>query len=264
MQNYGYFDDFRLLNVTHVRLENNIKPQKIITPHYYFGLMQGQVILQDKLIDHPFVYLTPKGVTVDNAWLSPEKSWRDNFYIECCGERISRLFASFGAQQFSRIYEVHNPDAFEAVLRELQKLFVSESPINHVRQVLCVEELAALLFEQLVPNFQKTDKHLDFEKLLLEISLNPGRKWDFSAEAERLNMTLRHWNRLFTTYAKQSPHRFVINCRLRQARKLLVSGMMPIKQIAFECGFDNASEFSRFFKKNTGMSPGACRKLRRL
>lgn len=55
----------------------------------------------------------------------------------------------------------------------------------------------------------------------------------------------------------------IIRQRVRHARQLLLDGDMLLKQIAKECGFQNARRFASEFLKREGMSPTAYRRLHR-
>ena len=102
----------------------------------------------------------------------------------------------------------------------------------------------------------------ELEKVMDEVRCDPGMDWDFHQEAEKCGITLRHWNRLFTAVAGMPPHQFVIACRLRRAKELLGTADLPIKQVGLLSGFEGVSEFTRFFRNGTGMTPGKFRKDR--
>ena len=53
---------------------------------------------------------------------------------------------------------------------------------------------------------------------------------------------------------------YIMNCRLSQSERLLLSSDHTITQIAGLCGFDTSSYFIRNFKARTGISPTAYRR----
>jgi AraC family transcriptional regulator len=57
-----------------------------------------------------------------------------------------------------------------------------------------------------------------------------------------------------------TPHRYVIERRIEQARRLLIGTDKPLSEIALQTGFASQSHFSAAFKKLTGESPGAYRR----
>lgn len=256
----GYFDDFQLLNVTQVRNYGAAAAELILTPHYYIGVICGELLIRGAVETRPLVYLTPRGIVTPNGWNSPERSFRDNFYIECTGERTARFFAAFGAETECRHFFVADPAPFLALLTEMRRLFTAPSPLAQLESALCLERFAALLERsQLSPG---AGKYPRIAEMMESISRDPGRKWDFAREAASCGITLRHWNRLFTAAALQPPHQFLASCRLRLAKELLAAGKLAVKEIAAVTGFEGPSEFSRFFKRMCGMTPGEFRKSR--
>ena len=259
----GYFDDFQLLNVTRVRMYGHSAAEMVLTPHHFLGIMQGEIILNNSTVSSvPFIYFTPGGIVTANGWNSPEGRYRDNFYIECSGSRADRLFAAFGASNCCRHYAVKDIQVFLAVFSRIQNEFAAGNPGKHINITLCIEEFAALLETELASSVNNSGKISRIAGVMSEINQAPGWEWDFKNEAEKMGITLRHWNRLFSAAAMMAPHRYVAACRLKQARELLVSSDMPIKQIAETTGFQGASEFSRFFKRESGQTPGEYRKTR--
>lgn len=256
----GYFDDFQLLNVTSVRMYGSSEVEMIRTRCHYIGVMQGQVILNGTVEKRPFVYLTPQGIETLSGWYSPPGTFRDNFYFECTGSRADRMMAAFGAAGKVQHFPVSDAEAFVSRLKELRKLLLSGDPLCGPQIVLKVEEFAALLDAELFHARNSVPHRYHLDEVMRAINRDPGRKWDFSQFARQAGVTLRHWNRLFCSCAGMPPHRFAAVCRIRLARELLTEGELSIKEIAVRCGFENASDFSRFFRKNTAVTPGECRR----
>lgn len=61
----------------------------------------------------------------------------------------------------------------------------------------------------------------------------------------------RQFNELFGT----SVYSYVLDCRLEQAGKLLRGSDLPIKEVAWRCGFAHGSHLSRLFRQRHEMSP---------
>lgn len=259
----SYFDDFQLLNVTKCRMYDSAPLKTILTRHHYLGVMQGEFLLGDRVETRPLVYLTPRGITAEAGWKSPPGKARDNFYIEISGARTDRFFAAFDAGRQSRFFFIRDPSPFLAILEEMRIIFLSPSPLSAARLALLLEEFAALLEQSRRCNGICAGHMSALEKVMEAMGKDPGRRWDFGREAAQTGITLRHWNRLFAAVGRMSPRRFLNACRIRLARELLSSGELPIKLIALRVGFGGASEFTRFFKRETGVTPGQFRRTRR-
>ncbi|MEH1870767.1 MAG: AraC family transcriptional regulator [Nostoc sp.] len=54
-----------------------------------------------------------------------------------------------------------------------------------------------------------------------------------------------------------APHQYVIQCRVEQAKQLLVQNKLTIAEIAYSLGFAHQSHLSRHFKRLVGVTPKA-------
>ena len=79
--------------------------------------------------------------------------------------------------------------------------------------------------------------------------------------ANYVNLSKFYFNRYFKKYIGMTPHQYFLNMRIQHAKGLLVTTHDSIELIAEKCGFDNASNFIRTFKKRAGMTPTAFRKI---
>ncbi len=68
-------------------------------------------------------------------------------------------------------------------------------------------------------------------------------------------MSVFHFARAFRKEMGISPHRYVIDQRLEQARNLMRLNTRTISEIAAETGFCDAGDFARVFRRRFGLSP---------
>jgi transcriptional regulator GlxA family with amidase domain len=54
---------------------------------------------------------------------------------------------------------------------------------------------------------------------------------------------------------------YVQNLRIESAKRMLESSSLPVEGISVEAGYEDASFFRRLFKRRTGLTPGAYRRL---
>lgn len=64
-----------------------------------------------------------------------------------------------------------------------------------------------------------------------------------------------YFHKIFSKILGVTPHEYLINERLSQAKKLLLSTDMSIVNIATKCGFNSQSYFNYIFKKEIGLTP---------
>lgn len=78
--------------------------------------------------------------------------------------------------------------------------------------------------------------------------------------AKIANRSLSAFKRDFKKYYKSSPGKWLTNRRLERAKTMLQTGNKSITQVAFDCGFNNSSHFSRVFKETFNISPSGFKK----
>lgn len=79
--------------------------------------------------------------------------------------------------------------------------------------------------------------------------------------ARLLNITPNYLNIAVKKTTGITATEFLHNRIILEAKRLLINNHYDIVQVAFELGFKDASYFSRFFKRLTGMSPSAFRNI---
>ncbi|MEI7063237.1 AraC family transcriptional regulator [Dickeya chrysanthemi] len=73
--------------------------------------------------------------------------------------------------------------------------------------------------------------------------------------AEITGLSPWHFLRQFKSVVGMTPHAYLIQARLRQARSLLITGI-SLSDTASQCGFSDQSHFNRHFKRAMGITPG--------
>ena len=68
-------------------------------------------------------------------------------------------------------------------------------------------------------------------------------------------MSVSRYSHIFTQKMNISPHRYIIELRIAQAKFLLFTTNVKIYDIAKSIGYDDPFYFSKAFKKMTGLSP---------
>jgi AraC-like DNA-binding protein len=80
--------------------------------------------------------------------------------------------------------------------------------------------------------------------------------------AERAGLSPFHFLRIFERLTGTTPHQYVLRMRLREAATRLATEPGNILEIALDCGFHEASHFTRAFRTEFGVSPKAWRPRR--
>ena len=73
--------------------------------------------------------------------------------------------------------------------------------------------------------------------------------------ATTMNYSASYLTRIFQQYYETTPTKFITNLRISSAKRLLRNSELSIAQIGESIGYRDQGYFSRFFKKQTGLSP---------
>ena len=63
------------------------------------------------------------------------------------------------------------------------------------------------------------------------------------------------FSRQFRKTIGDSPHQFLMRCRMERALGLLTDAGHPLSDIAIACGFSDQAHLTRLFKRFTGKTP---------
>ena len=83
---------------------------------------------------------------------------------------------------------------------------------------------------------------------------------DLAAVAQR---SVAYFCRAFKRTFGETPHAYIIGCRLERARFLMLTTEMGLAAIALSCGFTDQAHLCKLFRQMDGQSPAVWRRQRR-
>jgi len=77
--------------------------------------------------------------------------------------------------------------------------------------------------------------------------------------SSEVNTGYSYFRNMFKKYTGMSPVQYHLQLRIKKAEDLLLISQKPVKEIAYELGFQSTFYFSRLFKNKTGKNPSEFR-----
>ena len=153
----------------------------------------------------------------------------------------------------------------DTLIREVGIILRHLSSSSQGIERLYAESLANLLAVHLLKNYldYKVGVSQNLNKLapkklniVLEyIEANLAQKITLSDLAAIIGVGKFYFCRLFKGSTNLTPYNYVLQQRVKLAKKLLKSSVLPICDIALECGFSNQSHLAKHFRNAVGTTP---------
>lgn len=149
----------------------------------------------------------------------------------------------------------------------LAVLETGETPRLHSRLAVGINELLLQLLENQEQSALPLDESLSsstrtVRMFLDEIKAHPSqqaRPWSVELMAERCGLKPHRFTQLVREQLNLSPLRFLNDCRMNSAKRLLETTRLTAVEIASACGYGSSQYFSLVFKRATGHTPNAWR-----
>lgn len=121
-----------------------------------------------------------------------------------------------------------------------------------------IYQLLALFLYQAHPKQYIKDQRITIAMEHIRTHLNT--KPDLDALAASTCLSKDHLIRIFKRELKMTPLAYINKKKMERAQLRLLTEATPVKEIAYQLGFNDQAYFNRIFKKATGMSPLAYRR----
>tara|TARA_R110000868_G_scaffold37111_2_gene131299 strand:+ start:7356 stop:8192 length:837 start_codon:yes stop_codon:yes gene_type:complete len=138
--------------------------------------------------------------------------------------------------------ELVNEDLLELKIKELILLLVQTKNSESILEII------SDLYSPNVVSIKKVIQLHLYENLSVE------------ELAKLCNLSLSSFKRQFKTIFQDSPINYINHKRIEKAKELLKVSDYAISEISFHIGIHDPQYFTRFFKKNVGVTPSSFRK----
>lgn len=150
----------------------------------------------------------------------------------------------------------------EAVFRQMAEEYAEKPPMYEEQLDLMLWQLLIRLYRR-APEVFLTDQNRStviVQKIQEAFERDFYENFSLEALSAEYHISPSHLARTFKHITGYAPMEYLLSCRFSAAKTYLGTTDKPIKEIIDLCGFSNESNFSRMFKRKTGMTPSAFRR----
>ena len=202
--------------------------------------------------------------------LTPEKGafidCRKPHYYKAIEDWEVGVFHFWGAQsehmyeEFSSLGNVDFQDPvtgrFHLKLEELISIYDSPSLQRDLRASHCIDGiLLNLILKNSNLSLSNNNIPRSIQKAMKYMEENYSEQISLDDLAKLTNTNKFHLAKEFKRYTSFSPHDYLIQLRINQARLLLRNTTLPAVKIAYEVGIYDINNFNYLFKKRIGKTP---------
>lgn len=216
-----------------------------------FLLTAGKAVLLTPYTPH-YYYTDPK---------SNEK-W-STFYITFSGAAVDPILNSLD-MNFSAIYEETESISFiDTVSSILEKIENEDKYLEYERSAELYNFLITLKKYGKINNKLSILQSYDTVRPIVEwLELVYAENIGLLEIAKKAEISSQHLNKLFHDTFGLSPYSFLVQLRIREAKRFLIDRPeLTLDEVSTLVGFNGVSHFVSTFKKREGITPGIFRSL---
>ncbi|MDF2542914.1 MAG: AraC family transcriptional regulator [Herbinix sp.] len=227
-----------------------------IRPHYLIHfILHGQGYYYVNGVTHHVKagegFLIYPGITT--YYIADETDPWEYCWIGFDGYDVPMILKNCGLSQTSLVFTDHSNGSLWNSLIELEHNFTERkgNEMTYLGQLY-------LCFSHMIKETDTTSKPV-YETHMLKaldyIQNNYTYDIKITDVAKHLSMDRTYLYKLFMTHIKVSPQQYLIRFRLDIAQKLLSETDLTVTEIAYSCGFRDASSFNKHFKNLLNITP---------
>ena len=180
-------------------------------------------------------------------------------YIREVVQPHPQVFSGLKEQETDSVFPVSLDNTLHAYFQSLSSYFFSDQAPSEILLEIKFRELLLNLISSVLHNgLSSYFKSLFYNtRTPIPSIMEANFTYNLSLEefARLSNRSLSAFKAEFKEIYSCSPGRWLTQKRLEHAKKLLINSDKAITDLAFECGFENASHFSRVFREKFGVTP---------
>jgi AraC-like DNA-binding protein len=184
----------------------------------------------------------------------PETGWRE-YWVGFRGGYFSTLLDKGCFSPARVFFETGLRDSIVSIFNQIFDEVGNRRPLYQLKTCALIMSLIA---EVLTRECRK-DQSGHYEEIVAKakylMESNACGEIDLPSISERLGISTSRLNEIFKNHTSMTPYQYYIHIKIHKAEILLEQGALPVKEVAYQMGFEDQYYFSRLFKSKTGVSP---------
>lgn len=193
------------------------------------------------------IAILPKGCDYD--WCCVESGHFSIIEFEC-DKSCSGIFT----------FNVKNGETYLEIVKKMEIDRALRKNTCKLDEFKNLYSLISYLLKTIEKKYVPSDREQKISKAIEYIAQNYNKHICNDELADVADLSVVYFRKLFKDTMGMSPIRYVRMFKIKKAKEMLKSDYSSITDIAFSLGYNNVYEFSRDFKKCTGISPSKYKK----
>lgn len=238
---------------------------RFLVGNQFFYLQPGQLLMLDGMTIHK-AYVSGDPQDYERSVLRFDSDWIRPLLQDINLERLLNLFEE-NSSGLIRIFKKRDEAIIENMIGEIATLVdLEENRLNEARLKLAVVQLLiqiSISTDHIIRKDQgfRDEKTEIAEKVSNFLFKNYHRSISIDDVSQAVNLSKSYMSHVFKEVTGHTIMTYLMQYRLSKARSQITQEPNQlIKVISQENGFESEAHFSRFFKKNIGLSPSQYKK----
>lgn len=238
---------------------------RFLVGNQFFYLQPGQLLMLDGMTIHK-AYVSGDPQDYERSVLRFDSDWIRPLLQDINLERLLNLFEE-NSSGLIRIFKKRDEAIIENMIGEIATLVdLEENRLNEARLKLAVVQLLiqiSISTDYIIRKDQgfRDEKTEIAEKVSNFLFKNYHRSISIDDVSQAVNISKSYMSHVFKEVTGYTIMTYLMQYRLSKARSQITQEPNQlIKVISQENGFESEAHFSRFFKKNIGLSPSQYKK----
>lgn len=157
-------------------------------------------------------------------------------------------------------FRISSPEKTLKKFRELEYMLTLQAPMFRQECIKDIYELIISLSAEKQSAYIPSEKSQKIAPAINYITKNYARAIKNDELAALCGLSTVYFRKLFAEIYSDSPINYIHKLRINKAKEMLASDFASISAVAHSLGYSNIYDFSRVFKKHTGISPSKYKK----